>query len=156
RRCAVFTGGFSLEATEAVCDLDGGIIVLDGLTSLADASLLVRTELEGEPRLAMLETIREYALAELAQTSEGPELRARHARPYAPIVEEMDGWVKTRKKRLHLGRVLADADNIRAALAWAVDEPSGELTARMVPRLNYLWFAEGWVTEAKDWAQRVA
>ena len=60
----MFSGGATLEATEAVCDALGDLSVdaLDGVSSLLEKSLLGQEEgAEGEPRFVMLETIREYA-----------------------------------------------------------------------------------------------
>src|SRR5439155_566588 len=64
RRLSVFVGGCTLEAAEAVCNVGGdlGSEALDGIASLLDKSLLRQVEgADGEPRLQMLETIREYA-----------------------------------------------------------------------------------------------
>src|SRR6266540_1118108 len=67
-RLSVFSGGWTLESSEAVCDPEGlGLDALEGLTSLVDKSLVRRTEpAEGDPRFSMLETIREFALEQLA------------------------------------------------------------------------------------------
>ena len=77
-RLAVFAGGWSLEAAEAVCSPPEA---LDALEALVEQSL-VRPVDDGsaEPRFRMLQTIREYGLERLAASGEGPELRARHAR----------------------------------------------------------------------------
>ena len=74
-RLAVFAGGCTLEAAEAVCDADP-----DRLASLLDKSLLRRRRgRRGERRFWMLETIREYALERLQESDEADELRRRHA-----------------------------------------------------------------------------
>jgi predicted ATPase len=68
RRLSIFAGGCTLEAAEAVCHAAGEITVsiLDGVASLIDNSLLQQTEQRGnEPRLHILETIREYGLERL-------------------------------------------------------------------------------------------
>ncbi len=76
RRLAVFVGGFTLEAAEAVC---WGFGTLDGVAALADMSLLRAEDGEGdERRFAMLETVREYGLEQLAASGEELVVRARH------------------------------------------------------------------------------
>jgi predicted ATPase len=71
RRIAVFAGSFSLEAAEVVCDVGSSLDLLHILTSLLDRSLLRPAHVGGEPRFAMLETIREFASEQLA----GPAMR---------------------------------------------------------------------------------
>ena len=61
RRLGVFVGGCALEAIEAVCNIENNLRVLETLESLVDKSLVKQSEAHGEPRFAMLETIREYA-----------------------------------------------------------------------------------------------
>ena len=76
-RLAVFNGGCSLGAAEAVC----GREILDGLTTLVDDNLVRQeTQPDGEPRYTMLETIRDAALERLEASGEADELRRRHAR----------------------------------------------------------------------------
>ena len=94
RRLAVFAGGCTLEAAEAVCafgageeDGDGGppsaSPVLDRLAALVDQSLLQQTDQRtGEPRFVMLETIREDGLERLEASGEAPAIRRRHAEYY--------------------------------------------------------------------------
>src|SRR5258707_6623025 len=80
RRLAVFVGGCTFEAAEAVCNSGGdlGMDVFDGVASLLDKSLLRQEQApDGEPRFFMLETIREYALGRLQQS--GAELQPEHA-----------------------------------------------------------------------------
>ena len=81
RRLAVFVGGCTLEAAEAVCNADGdlGIDVFDGIASLVDKSLLRQEDgPDGEPRFTMLETIREYGLEQLQASGEEAAIRRRH------------------------------------------------------------------------------
>ena len=73
RRLSVFVGGCTLEAAEAVCNTsrDLGIDLFEGLSSLVDKNLVQRVDrAEAEPRFAMLETIREYALERLIDSGE--------------------------------------------------------------------------------------
>src|SRR5262249_16655510 len=90
RRLAVFAGGCTLEAGEAVCNQAGdlGLDVFDGIASLVDKSLLRHEDpVEGEPRFRMLETIREYGLEQLAASGEAAALQRRHAEYYLRLAE---------------------------------------------------------------------
>ncbi|HEX6477303.1 MAG TPA: LuxR C-terminal-related transcriptional regulator [Ktedonobacteraceae bacterium] len=91
RRLAVFVGGCTLEAVEAVCgerDDEAGQ-VLDGVASLLDKSLLQQVGQEGEQaRLVLLETIREYGLECLERCGELEATRTVHAHYYLALAEE--------------------------------------------------------------------
>ncbi|MDQ3604552.1 MAG: hypothetical protein M3385_11950 [Actinomycetota bacterium] len=98
RRLAVFAGGCSLEAVEAVCgsedDERGESGVLETLASLVDNSLVVsrsafsmRQEVDEQARFTMLETIREYALERLTSSGEVEEAQRKHARYYVELAE---------------------------------------------------------------------
>src|SRR3569832_1990273 len=79
-RLGVFVGGVTLEAAEAVCNVEGRFDILEGLTSLMDNSLFRQEDAtDDEPRFGMLETIRAYALERLAESGEMDSLRAQHA-----------------------------------------------------------------------------
>jgi predicted ATPase/class 3 adenylate cyclase len=83
RRLSVFGGGWTVDAVEAVCNAEGdlGLDVLDGIVSLAERSLLQQLgeDAEGEPRFAMLETLREFGLECLESSGEAQAIRQRHA-----------------------------------------------------------------------------
>ena len=85
-RLAVFSGGRTLEAIEAICDAEGDLPVdaFEGISSLLDKSLLRQEEgPNGEPRFVMLETIHEFAREKLEQSGEAEEIK-RAARPVLP------------------------------------------------------------------------
>jgi predicted ATPase/class 3 adenylate cyclase len=90
RRLGVFVGGCTIEAAEAVCNVNGDLPldVVDGLAALVDKSLVKQVEaMDGEPRFTMLETIREYALEQLAANGELEALRQRHAAFFVTLAE---------------------------------------------------------------------
>ena len=129
RRLAVFAGGFTLEAAEAVASGPGepGIDPFEGVASLLDKSLL-RQEAGpgGEPRFTMLETVREFALEQLAASGEEDAIRQRHAAWCLALAEAAGRDLETgRAQAAWLARLDAELDNLRAALAWfdAADEP---------------------------------
>ena len=91
RRLSVFTGGWTLEAAEAVCDSreDLGLDVFDGLSSLVDKSLVRPADvIATEPRFTMLSTIREYASERLQQADEEASTRLAHAAFCLVLAEE--------------------------------------------------------------------
>jgi predicted ATPase/DNA-binding XRE family transcriptional regulator len=135
RRLAVFVGGCTLEAANAVCTLpiDFGntnassaatartheIDIVDGLESLVDKSLLIQEEgSDSAPRVRILETIRAYAREQLVAAGEEAELQRRHAEYYLAMVEETGAllFASTRKR----SRFVADQGNVQAALHWLV------------------------------------
>src|SRR5205085_3660289 len=92
RRLSVFGGGCTMEAIETICAApgigDGADQIVDTIASLIDKSLLQQTEQEGqEPRLVMLETIREYGLERLKVNGEMEAMRHAHAAYYLALAE---------------------------------------------------------------------
>src|SRR5204862_319478 len=88
-RLAVFSGGWTLEAAEAVCAVDDGPDVLDTLASLIDKGLVSIDERgEGEPRFRMLETVREYAGERLRESPARDAVRRRHAEYFVRVCEQ--------------------------------------------------------------------
>src|SRR6266516_89749 len=97
RQLSVFAGGCTLEAVEAVCTAlpDGAGQVFDGVASLLDKSLLQQIEQEGEePRLTILETVREYGLESLRESGEAHESQRAHALYYLAFAEEAEPHLK--------------------------------------------------------------
>ena len=118
RRLAVFAGGCTAGAADAVC-ATGDLDVLAALDSLVGKNLVQQEEQPGgDARFAMMETIREFALDHLATSGEEPELRRRHATHFLALVEASGAvLVGTAQDRQ---RLAAEEDNIRAALHWLV------------------------------------
>jgi predicted ATPase/DNA-binding SARP family transcriptional activator len=140
---AVFAGGCSLEAAETVCRAE-----LDTLSSLVAKSLVHREALPGgEARFAMLETIREYALERLGRGREAEALRRRHAEHVlqfsdAEPIPDQAAWLR----RLDL-----ELDNVRVALAWALESGKTELALRLAASLWEFWWIRGRLTEGRRW-----
>ena len=96
--------------------------MLDGLAALVDHSLVRQMEQAGgEPRFGMLETIREYALEQLARSGEAEPLRSAHAQYFTAFAEAMDRELGEEAARQRVcARLHADFENMRAAIAWCV------------------------------------
>ncbi|HET9495996.1 MAG TPA: tetratricopeptide repeat protein, partial [Chloroflexia bacterium] len=131
RRLAVFEGGCSVEALRLVLDLDAPLPPDDAdapgehdmsepLASLVDKSLMQQTEwVDDEPRYAMLDTVREYALERLVESEEYDALRERHAMYYMWFAERCSRQQQGPGQAAWLDRMAREHDNLRAALEWS-------------------------------------
>lgn len=152
RRLAVFVGGCTFEAMETVCNLDGnmGMEVLDEMESLVSKSLLRQEEqADGEPRLVMLETIREYAQERLQETGETDALQRQHANYYLAMVEEAEPQLVGSRQGWWLERLETEHDNLRAALRWAVERGDADLGLRLGGALSRFWLVRSYLTEGR-------
>ncbi len=122
RRLSVFAGGFSAEAAEAVCRLEGApeLDTFEGLSSLVEKSLLRQEEAQGEePRFSMLESVREYAGERLEEGGEAEAIREQHAEYYAGDPHDVERFWSPLESVDKLRRVNVELENVRAALDWA-------------------------------------
>jgi tetratricopeptide (TPR) repeat protein len=138
----VFPAGCTLESAEAVCNarFDLGIDVLEGISSLVDKNLLLRKEYEDdEIRFPMLQTIREYALAQLAASGEAEFTRRAHA-AYCMVLAEQGAAQITEKDRASWLTVWdAEHDNLRDALDWLIETDNAEWALRLGTALFAFW-----------------
>lgn len=151
RRLSIFVGGCSLSAVENMSatldDGDTAVPVLDAVASLIDKSLLQQIEQEGgEPRLKMLETVREYGLESLEASGEIEGIRQTHATYYLRLAEEAELEFHGSQQAEWLARIEREYDNLRAALAWAVEQ-RGELALRLASALQVFWVRRGHLSE---------
>ncbi len=154
RRLAVFAGGCTLDAAEAVCgepDDDAGA-VLNGLEALAAQSMLQqRSQPDGTPRLVMLETIREYALEQLGASGELDALRRRHAAFYLTLANTDDAA----RTPAWFDAVEREQANLRTAMRWCMAQGSGaggpcaEWGLLIGAALAHLWEVRGHLTEGR-------
>jgi predicted ATPase/DNA-binding CsgD family transcriptional regulator len=157
RRVAVFQGGFSFEAASAVGNIDDEIDlnVEDTLGGLVDQHLLNWLEnTVGEPRLGMLETIREFALECLAGSGETERIRRAHAEYFARLAETAEPELNSGKRQGWLVRLDAEQANIRLALQCALEHDSADGGFRIIGPL-WLWC---WLTfrEARRWVEELS
>lgn len=158
-RLSVFTGGFPLEAAEAVCTGDGieAADVLDLVDGLMEKSVLTRED-DGATyvRFRMLESLREYA-AEKLTAEQRQAGRARHLAWYADLVRaatemsfgpgQVEWWRTLRREH----------GNLREALRHAVGDPRhAALALEMVTALEPYWVVTGRLGEARHWLARAS
>ena len=158
RRLAVFVGGWTLEAAEAVCANIGNDNirphdVLDLLTRLVDKSLVFNEESADELRYHRLETIRQYSREKFFETDEVETVRKHHLDFFVQFAELVDKKLKSSDQLLWHRRMSAEQDNLRAALEWGLNnDPDSAL--RIAGAANLFWTAGGYSAEGFRWTQK--
>jgi predicted ATPase/class 3 adenylate cyclase/Flp pilus assembly protein TadD len=158
QRQAVFDGGFTLEAAEAVCSAPGAELdVMEGLTSLLDKSLIRQTRTAGvEPRFERLRTIRAFAVEKLDASGSANLWRRRHAVYFAEFASGFNPTgAPTAEVRSRLDRLQQELENLRAAFGWAIDHDEATLAVQLCNVLPALWFVRGSAEEGQRWVDRV-
>jgi predicted ATPase/DNA-binding CsgD family transcriptional regulator len=167
RRLSIFVGGCTLEAAEGIYTALADIpaYVLDGVASLIDKSLLRQTDQEGEePRLVMLETIREYGLECLTVTGEMEITRQAHAAHYLSLAEEAELELGGPQQASRLEQLEREHDNLRAALQWMIEQAEkddagqrtvhgGEMALRLGGALRSFWVAHSHISEGRNFLE---
>ncbi|MFD7233870.1 BTAD domain-containing putative transcriptional regulator [Streptomyces syringium] len=151
-RLAVFSGGFDLDAAEAVCAAQGvpHEDVLDVLTRLVDRSLVVTAADGTEPaRYRTLESITAYSGERLREAGEHGAARLRHAAHHTAAAEAAEPHLYGRDQRRWLRRLDGEAANVRAALDTAVEHGDAALALRLVNAMSWYWFLRGRLGEAR-------
>jgi predicted ATPase/DNA-binding SARP family transcriptional activator len=141
RRLAVFHGGWTLEAAEAVADDHdlGTQSLLDVLTHLVNRSMVVAEP--GHPmRYRMLETLRQYAAELLLASGERDSTSRRHARYFRAFGERADQALRGPGQRAALRQLRAEHANLRAALGWLSEhEDEHEEALLLAGSLGLFW-----------------
>ncbi|TYB43048.1 BTAD domain-containing putative transcriptional regulator [Actinomadura chibensis] len=152
RRLAVFPGGATVGAAEAVCAGPGlaRSEVFDALAALADKSLLTVDGDGGDPRYRMLDTIRAYGLERLAEAGEETSAGRAHAEHFARLAEEAEPRLIRADQLVWLRRLSAEHDNISAGLRWAVAAGDAPLALRFCAALGWYWFLHGRLGDGAD------
>ena len=148
---SVFVGGADLGQIERVCGDSITGDLLDALTSLVEKSLVRQVEGEdGEPRFTMLQTIREYADEQAAESGARDELRARHAELFGEIASQAAARIMGSDKRRWLDLLEENHDNLRAASAWAVERDRADIAMRLGACLWRFWQMRGHLAEGLE------
>jgi predicted ATPase/DNA-binding CsgD family transcriptional regulator len=154
RRLAVFAGGWTLEAAEAVGAGDGlvGEDVLGLLAELVDKSLVIADEASGSVRYRLLETMREYGWEKVRAAGEEDLLRERHRDWYVALADEGEPHLHGGEQAAWLSRLEREHDNLRAALAWCLGEERDPASGlRLAGALAWFWRLRGHLTEGRRW-----
>jgi predicted ATPase/transcriptional regulator with XRE-family HTH domain len=155
RRLGVFAGGFTLEAAEAVGGDDSASSTLARVAALVDKSLVrlqTGAPVDPLPRFGMLETIREFALEQLAICGEEAAAREAHAHYYTHLVDTLRrpaGAQKGPQERLQ-----AEHANVHATLAWLYANGPAASFVHLVSLLPGFWSRGGHLREGRTWLER--
>ena len=161
RWLSVCSGGCSLAAALAMgataSDMEGEGEVLEWLAGLVDQSLLRHEEpAEDDARYAMLETVREYGLEQLAACGEEEDAHRAHAACFLTVAEAAAAHVLGGPDEVPwLDRIERDHDNLRAALGWALAQQEAETAARIATSLRWFWDAHGHIRVGRHYLDAV-
>jgi predicted ATPase/DNA-binding SARP family transcriptional activator/Tfp pilus assembly protein PilF len=144
---SVFAGGFAPDAAQAVA-ADPAARALE---ELVENSLVIRRDLAGGTRYGLLETLREFGAERLQAQEDAVAVRNRHLAYYVTMAEraytallgpDQAGWGQ---------RVLAELDNLRAAVAWAEHQGQVEPVLRIATGVFRLFWQCGLMREGLSW-----
>jgi predicted ATPase/DNA-binding SARP family transcriptional activator len=154
-RLAVFANGFTLEAAEAVCQMGHRPLnLLADMETLLDHSLIYPLE-DGRQseRLAMLQTIREFALERLVAGGENELFQQRHADYFITFARVAETDLPGRSHDAWLDRLEQELDNLRSALTWTISQtPDQALALTLV--LSPFWHSRAYLREGRLWLER--
>lgn len=159
RRLSVFTGGFTLQAAEAVGTAGSDEVedVLDQLGILVEQSLVVvqPPKSGGETRYWMLEPVRQYALEKLEESGEAGMVGRSHAGFSLALAKRAYPEVLGKRQVEWLEHLELEYGNLRAAMSWAVDADDGATGVRMGWTLWYFWWARSYHREGRRWMEEM-
>jgi predicted ATPase len=164
RQLSVFVGGFTVDAAESVISLGEGavlaassdLVVLDGLTALAESSLLAQDDQPGgDRRHRLLEPLRDYAHERLAASGEAAVVRDRHAACFRDLVERAEPGLRGGDQIAWLARLQMESANIDAALDWSIQTGSVEVGLRIGAAVWRFWQLRGHLASGRSFLDRL-
>jgi non-specific serine/threonine protein kinase len=149
RQLAVFSGGCTLEAAEAVCARGD---VIEPLMSLIDKSLVLgETARSGNARFRMLEPVRQFGLEQLKTAEEEYGARCRHAAYYLALAEGKDPAIPVSGDFAWITRLTPDNENLRSALSWLAANHEDRSLIQLAVALTGYWLVRGFHDEGRHW-----
>ena len=150
-RISVFVNGFELATVENVCSADPLVAerTLDLLTSLVEKSLVLREERGNTTRYRMLETIRDYARAKLELRQETSAMALRHCDYFLRLAKAANRGLKGAEQGEWVKKLELDLDNIRTALAFALEGGDPIVAVKFEVALQKFWLLRGYASEGR-------
>lgn len=160
-RLSVFRGGWTLEAAAEVCldeDSSRTLTALRRLTELRERSLAFAESADGPEggamRYRMLETLREFASQQRTLASE-QRVRQKHLHYFLGLAGAAETALRGRRQTAELARLESEVDNLRAALAWAVEAREAQDGLRLATALVAFWDIRSHFAEGQEWLERL-
>ena len=153
-RIAVTSGGRTLEAAEAIANIESDLDTLAGMETLVEVDLVNQEDGPGgEPRFRSLQIIREFAQEKLKESGEETTLRERHAEFFLDFAEEAMRHLTSAARWEWIERLGADYWNVIAALEWTLAHRP-EWCLRLAGALGWFWFVRGYIADGRAWVER--
>jgi predicted ATPase len=153
RRLAVFAGGWSLDAVEAVCGPAAEVgSPLEGVSALVDQSLAMVGRDRSDARYEMLDVVAEYAALRLRDAGESEEIGRRHALHFLAMSEEAERHLVGTGHEEWFRRLDVERGNLRRAMAWTLERGDSILALRYTVALWRYWRRLGEFAEGRRWS----
>ncbi|HLJ68138.1 MAG TPA: tetratricopeptide repeat protein [Chloroflexota bacterium] len=151
---AVFEGGATLDAIEAICLPGAPVDAVDLVGSLLDQSLIsMESATEGAPRYQMLDTIRAFAHEHLERSSKAEQLRARHARYFLSLAGEAEDGLLGENQQHWMDDLDTEQPNLRAALSYMLAAGDAPGALQLAGALGQFWVVRGYLDEGRVWLE---
>jgi predicted ATPase len=156
RRLGVLQGGGTLEAAAAVAgDGRDERSILFRLAPLVEKNMLwLAEDSDAEPRVSMLEMLREFAHERLSESDELADTQRRHAEYVLQLTAGAERQLTSSAQRERLARLDRDQANLQAALEWAASNAQIEIGFRLVSELWRFWWLHGYLSQGIAWIRR--
>lgn len=148
---AVFAGGWTIEASQAIYAEGGTERLLSMLRQLVAKSLALQEKHGPQRRYRLLEPVRQFAQIQLAASGMEDAVRRRHATYFLALAEQMHHAYDTSNEREWLDRLESERDNLRAVNIWAIERGEAELAHRFNGWLFAFWNYRGSKAETRCW-----
>jgi len=161
RRLGVFAGGCTLEAAAAVCGSDvpahhapPAVDVLETVAALREHHLVqVVDDAAGEPRILLLETLREYAMEQLAATDEADAVHAAHAAYYLALAQAAGDAFDGAEVGAWMRLLTCEHENLQGALAWALQRRDAACAVQLASATSGYWNLSGQARAGLRWLE---
>jgi predicted ATPase/DNA-binding XRE family transcriptional regulator len=156
RRLSVFVAGCTPEAASAICapeQVDAADMQTTLLSFVQKSLLAEEVSAGGDIRYTMHMVVRAYGAELLDERKEYQAVHQRFAEYYADLVKRLMQGLTGSAQSESLHRLIADYENIRAALQWTREQHAATLGLRLAGELWWFWENRGYLTEGRDWLE---